>query len=106
MVSEVAPDPSHHSLSASQVASIRAAMSLFVEDDIARGRALDQRRYCDACEKVRPAAGFIEYERYAFCNACATIYEIARARGLTITPGQYVRDSRFGETLKYSIEDA
>jgi hypothetical protein len=88
---------SRHPLSTRQTASIRAAMQLFVEDDIASGRPINQRRYCDACERNRPAAGFIQYTRYSICNACATSYELARARGLAISIGQYVRDRRFGE---------
>lgn len=106
MVSSVASDGARQSLSTSQIASIRAAMHLFVEDDEASGRMLHQRRYCDACERVRPAAGFIQYDRYALCNPCATTYEIARARGMAVSAGQYVRDHRFGETLAYSLEEA
>ena len=101
-----ASNPVPHSLSTSQIASIRAAMHLFVEDDESSGHLLDQRRYCDACERVRPAAGFIQYGRYALCNPCATTYEIARARGMAVSAGQYVRDRRFGETLAYTADDS
>jgi formate dehydrogenase maturation protein FdhE len=94
VVSQVA---SRHPLSTRQMASIRAAMQLFIEDDIANGRPVHQRRYCDACERNRPSAGFIEYSRYAVCNDCATSYELARAHGLAVSIGQYVRDRRFGE---------
>lgn len=106
MVSLVASEFARHSLSASQIRSIRAAMHLFVEDDEARGDVLRQRRYCDVCEQTRPAAGFIQYGRYCLCNPCATTYEIARARGVAGSAGQYIRDRRFGETLAYTLEDA
>ena len=90
-------------LSATQLASIRAAMHLLVEEDEASGLTLTQRRYCDACEKARPAPGFIQYGRYSLCNPCATSYEIAQARGMTLSAGQYVRDNRFGETMAYAV---
>jgi hypothetical protein len=64
-------------------------------------RRLDQRRYCDACEQGRPSAGFVRYERYTLCKTCATTYALAVARGLAVTPGQYVRDTRFGDTWLY-----
>ena len=79
-------------------------MQLFVEDDVAKGLSVDKRLYCDACERVRPAAGFIQYDRYSVCNACAIEYEVARARGLTATAGQYVRDKHFGEAEHYAVE--
>ena len=93
-------------LSKSQLDAIRAAMELFVQDDIAQGLSPDKRLYCEACERTRPAAGFIQYDRYLFCNACATEYEIARARGLAANPGHYVRDKHFGETAMYSADAA
>jgi hypothetical protein len=86
-----------------QLASIKATMHLFVEEDEERGLTLTQRRFCDACEKARPAPGFIQYGRYSLCNACATSYEIAQARGMSLSAGQYVRDNRFGETMAYAV---
>jgi len=80
-------------------------MHLFVEEDEASGLTLVQRRFCDACEKARPAAGFIQYGRYSLCNPCATAYEIAQARGMTLSAGQYVRDNRFGETMAYAMPE-
>jgi hypothetical protein len=90
-------------LSTGEMEAIRAALSLFVEDDIARGVAAFSRLFCDACQRARPAAGFIQYGRYATCNACAIEYEVARARGLLGTPGQFVRDKRFGEGDAYVL---
>lgn len=93
-----------HQLSASQLAAIRAAMQLFIDDDLASGVAPDHKLYCVACERVRPAAGFIQYTRYLVCNGCAIEYEIARARGLTGSIGQYVRDKNFGEASFYALD--
>lgn len=90
-------------LSTAQVEAIRGAMRVFVEDDLARGVDETRRTYCDGCERARPTAGFIQYDRYALCNACATEYEVARARGLVATPGQYIRDKRFGEGDSYTL---
>jgi hypothetical protein len=64
----------------------------------------DDRLYCDACQRSQPAAGFIRYCRYQICNACATEYEIAQARGLVGSAGQFVRDRQFGETLDLLLE--
>lgn len=91
-------------ISRSRLAAIRAAMYRFVQDDVSRGLAPDERRYCDACECPRAAAGFVQYDRYLICNACATEYEIANARGLAVTAGQYVRDKNFGETGCYALD--
>jgi formate dehydrogenase maturation protein FdhE len=99
MSSSVAP---RHSLSTRQVSSIRAVMQLFIEDDIASGESVSERRYCHACELRRPAAGFIQYDRYAICNACATNYELARATGLAEDIGQYVDAGHAGETLEHT----
>jgi formate dehydrogenase maturation protein FdhE len=87
------------------VAAIRAAMQLFVEDDLARGVRRTDRLYCDACQRPRPAAGGIRYGRYALCNGCATEYEVARAHGGLATPGQFVRDKHFGEDERYLLSD-
>lgn len=84
-------------LTASQVEAIRVAMKLFVEDDLSQGVVGSSRIYCDGCERPRPAAGFINYDRYVLCNNCAIEYEVARARGAITTPGQYVRDKHFGD---------
>lgn len=90
-------------LSAAQIEAIRRAMRVFVDDDLARGEEPHRRAYCDGCERARPVAGFIQYDRYSLCNACATEYEIARARGLVSTVGHYVRDKRFGEGEYYAL---
>jgi len=92
-------------LSETQFAAIRAAMQLFVDDDVDRGVTPDQRLFCDACERVRPAAGCIQYDRYLLCNSCGIEYEVAHARGLSVSPGQYVRDKRFGETREYTLDE-
>jgi hypothetical protein len=90
-------------LSARQVESIRTAMRVFMDDALANGVPGTARRYCDACERARPAPGFIHYDRYELCNACAIEYEVARASGLITTTGQYVRDKRFGDGDLYAL---
>jgi|GEM_PF-3611164 len=90
-------------LSAAQIEAIRRAMRVFVEDDLARGEEPHRRAYCDGCERARPVAGFIQYDRYSLCNDCATEYEIARARGIVASVGHYVRDKRFGEGEYYAL---
>jgi hypothetical protein len=92
-------------LSPSQLSAVRSAMRLFIEDDLARGVSSWQRAYCDSCQRPRPAAGSIKYDRYALCNACATEYEVARARGLPLSPGQFVRDKHFGDGDAYTLYD-
>ena len=92
-------------LTPAQVDAIRAAMRLFVDDDLARGSAIRAKLYCDACERARPAPGFIQYDRYGLCNLCATEYEVARARGQVSTAGQYVRDKHFGDGALYELSD-
>jgi formate dehydrogenase maturation protein FdhE len=82
-----------------QLRAIQAAMHLFVEEDLHQLDKPEGRLYCDACQRPQPAAGFIRYCRYQICNGCATEYEIARARGLAGSVGQFVRDRQFGETL-------
>src|SRR5579884_2899674 len=91
-------------LSERQVGAIRTAMRLFVDDDVAQGRTPADRLYCDACELPQPAAGFIRYGRYQVCNACATEYELVRARGLAGSIGQFVRGRRFGERLDLLLD--
>jgi hypothetical protein len=92
----VAP-PAVRALRPEQAAAIAAMMRLFVEDDLANGVPPTRRMNCDACQRLQPAAGFIQYDRYLFCNGCAIDYELARARGLALSAGQYVRDRAFGQ---------
>lgn len=95
--------PAGRALTPEQVAAIRAVMHLFVEDDLANGVPAEKRMYCDACQKPRPALGFIQYDRHLMCNACAIEYEVARARGLALSAGQFVRDKAFGEADAYAL---
>ena len=91
-------------LTEKQLAAIRTAMHLFVEDDISRGLTPEKRLACDACQCVQQAAGFIQYGHYLVCNDCATEYEIGRASGVEISAGQYVRAKRFGETGAFALQ--
>ncbi|MGH2588422.1 MAG: hypothetical protein ACRDJE_26170 [Dehalococcoidia bacterium] len=77
-------------LTAAQVRAIRTAMQIFVEEDLAFGRGKSAHRWCVRCEGERPAAGFIAYEGGDLCNECATLYEIARAQGLVLSPREFL----------------
>jgi hypothetical protein len=90
-------------LTPEQVAAIQAVMRLFVEDDLANGVAAQKRMYCDACQQAQPALGFIQYDRHLMCNTCAIEYEVARARGMALSAGQFVRDKAFGEAEAYAL---
>jgi hypothetical protein len=92
-------------LSTTQLAAIRAVMRTFVDDDLARGVALQARMFCHACQQGRAMAGFIAYDRYQLCNWCATEYEVARARGEVQSAGQFVRDKVFGEGPAYALDE-
>jgi len=78
-------------------------MQLFVEDDVALGVSPTASFYCPACERKRPRAGAIAYERYAVCNLCATEFEIAMVTFGTLSVGQYIRDKRYGEGERYAL---
>ena len=104
MVQEMTPADRGRSLSHAQIRAIQAAMRLFVDEDLRQLEEPDGRLYCDACQRAQPAAGFIRYCRYQICNACAIEYELAQARGLTGSAGQFVRDRQFGETLDLLYE--
>jgi hypothetical protein len=95
--------PAGRALTPDQVAAIRAVMRLFVEDDLANGVPSGKRMYCDACQQAQPALGFIQYERHLMCNGCAVEYEVARARGMALSAGQFVRDKAFGEADTYAL---
>ncbi|MGD9895445.1 MAG: hypothetical protein AB7R89_12150 [Dehalococcoidia bacterium] len=92
---EVSPAPASgpaqpRTLTAAQVRAIRTAMYTFVEEDLAFGAARPARRWCVRCNADRPAAGFISYECGDLCNACATQYELSRARGLVWSPNEFL----------------
>ncbi|MFN0143832.1 MAG: hypothetical protein ACKVP6_10370 [Mycobacterium sp.] len=95
--------PTGRDLSAEQITAIQAVMRLFIEDDLANGVLSRKRMFCDACQQPRPALGFIQYDRHLVCNECAVEYEVARARGLALSAGQFVRDKAFGEAEAYRI---
>jgi formate dehydrogenase maturation protein FdhE len=86
-----------------QVTAVRQAMALFVQDDLARGLSPLLNYFCHACERARPALGFIHHGRYQLCNACATEYEVARLCHVVDSVGQFVRDKRFGEAERYAL---
>lgn len=90
-------------VTAAQVAAIRAVLRLFVEDDLANGVSPEKRMFCDACERPRSALGFIQYDRHMLCNPCAVEYEVARARGMALSAGQFVRDKTFGEAERFAL---
>lgn len=73
-----------------QIAAVRVVMRLFADDDLANGVSPERRQRCAACRSWQPAPGFVEYERLAFCNVCATAYEIDRLRGVIDAAPEYV----------------
>lgn len=77
-------------LTTRQLAAIRDAMHLFVEDDLARGISPSTTEYCVACDAPKPLPGFVRYDDVALCNACATDYEIARTRGLVQSAATFI----------------
>ncbi len=81
-------------LTPEQVRAVAAVMHLFVEDDLANGVSPSHGLWCDACERVRPAPGFIRYEQRQVCNTCATEYEIQRARGVVRSIKEYLTNVR------------
>lgn len=81
-----------HSLTPLQVQAIRTAMHLFVEEDRARGEAASAWRRCTRCDQARQGAGFISYEGGDLCNPCATVFELARARGIVHTLPEFLRE--------------
>ena len=91
------PSLTEHALIRERSGAVQAAVRRCPEDDTTYGRLRHDRQYCDACERVRPAPGFIQDNRYGICTACWTEYERARTAGLVNTPGQYVRAKRFGD---------
>ena len=80
-----------HRLSSAQVQAIRSAMHLFVEEDLARTPSRTARRLCERCEQERPGAGFIDYDASELCNSCATVFELARARGIVQSLPEFLR---------------
>jgi hypothetical protein len=98
MIRETGPSTGRM-LSRTQEAAIRTAMRLFLDDDLGQLNGPNHRVYCDACQRSQPAAGSIRYRRYQLCNACATQFELALARGFTASAGQFVRDRQFGESF-------
>jgi hypothetical protein len=86
-----------------RIALILDAMHGLLERDLAMGTSIGK-QYCDACQRVRNGAGFVVYGRYTVCNQCATEFEVANARGLLTTIGQFVRDKNFGETARYALD--
>ena len=80
-----------HTLTSQQVQAIRDTMRLFVEEDLSRGTAHSTRRLCTRCEQDRPGAGFIAYEGSDLCNPCATVFELARARGVVRSLPEFLR---------------
>jgi hypothetical protein len=79
-------------LTTRQLAAIRNAMHLFVEDDLERGVPSNASEYCPACDAPKPLPGFVRYDDVALCNACATNYEIARTRGLVQSATTFIRE--------------
>jgi len=84
-------------LTPSQLAAVQRVMRLFVDEDLDTGVSPEHRLHCDACQCDRPMAGFLQFERYQLCNACATKYEVARMCGAVASVGRYVGGKKSGE---------
>ncbi len=67
--------------------------------------ALVDQLYCDGCERAVPGAGCRRWGRYTLCLGCQQEYFAAWAAGRRMSPGQYVRDKRFGESETYRLPD-
>ncbi|HLZ72767.1 MAG TPA: hypothetical protein VKV26_22920 [Dehalococcoidia bacterium] len=64
-----------------------------------------EQRYCDGCERAVAATGCRRWERYTLCARCQQEYLAAWAAGRRMSPGQYIRDKRFGESETYRLPD-
>ena len=80
-----------HTLTSQQVQAIRDVMHLFVKEDLTRDPGHSAWRRCTRCEQDRPGAGFITYDGSDLCNPCATVFELARARGIVRTLPEFLR---------------
>jgi hypothetical protein len=93
-----------------QLAAIRNAMQLFIEDDLARGVSPSASLPCAACGRLQPQPGFIHYAPYHLCNACALHFEVARISGLVTTIDRFVREHELrasaGSVLRSSLAAA
>ncbi|HZQ37422.1 MAG TPA: hypothetical protein VFD32_15935 [Dehalococcoidia bacterium] len=67
------------------------------------GGALVETLYCDGCERMAPGPDCWRSGRYVLCRRCQEEYITAWAMGRRITPGQYVRDKRFGDEEAYAL---
>jgi hypothetical protein len=94
----------YRTLSPKQLAAIKTVMQTFIADDLDRGVSPATRLYCHGCRGPRPQPGFLMYERYQLCNDCATGYETLLTSGQVATPGQFVRDRRFGEEFQWQLD--
>src|SRR5690348_4760266 len=65
--------------------------------------ASQPRLYCDACERARPAQGFVQERRYLLCEDCCREYEAGVASKRVSSAGQFVRDKHFGEAESYAL---
>lgn len=81
-------------MSREQLSAIATVMRLFVEDDIAGGVLPRDSCHCVSCDAPRPAPGFIRYDDIHLCNACATDYEVHRAKGLALSLSGYLAQIR------------
>lgn len=73
-----------HAPTAEQVEAVRHVMRRLAQDERERSIARHEppaRLTCDACRRIRAAAGSVVYEGYRLCNGCATEYEVRRLYG-------------------------
>lgn len=77
-------------LTPGQIASIRAVMRLFIDDDVAGGVDPRLTLFCNRCGTPRQAIGSVRYDRATFCHECCVEFEVTRARGLVESAAEYV----------------
>jgi hypothetical protein len=94
----------HRMPTPAQLAAIRKAMQIFVDDDLARGVSPAASLPCAVCGDHRPQAGSIHYAPYQLCNRCALHFEVARVSGLATTIETFVRDHELRVSARTVLE--
>lgn len=70
--------------------AIEEAMRIIIEDDRERGIDPSARFLCGRCALQRPVLGSVDYDGIRLCNACATLFEVARLNGKARTCAAFV----------------
>lgn len=73
-----------------QLEAIEEAMRIIVEEDRERGVDPAARIECARCHEARPLIGSVDYDGIRLCNACATLFEVARLNGKAWSCAEFV----------------